>query len=88
VHIMIKKVVVDITAKCVLWVKARPDFEPLFSILDGLRPDSGRHYWIERKVVENNISDIQVDSGQISTGVEILIKMTHKNLTNAEEYIQ
>jgi hypothetical protein len=88
VHIMIKKVGVDMTAKCVLWVKACPDYEPLFSVLDGLRPDSGRHYWIERKVMENNISDIQVDSGQISTGVEFLRKMSHKALTGTEEYIK
>jgi hypothetical protein len=35
-----------------------------------------------------NISDIQVDSGQMSTGVEILLKMSHKTLTCAEEDIQ
>jgi hypothetical protein len=35
-----------------------------------------------------SISDIQVDSGQISTGVEILLKMSHKTLTGVEEHIQ
>ena len=35
-----------------------------------------------------SISDIQVDSGQISTGVEILITMSHKSLTSAEEDIK
>ena len=65
------------TAKCALWVKASLKCEPLFSILDGLLPDSGRHYWIECSVMEKNISHIQVDSGQISKGVEILLKMSH-----------
>ncbi len=76
------------TATSVLWVRARPDYEPLFSILDGLRRDSKRRYWIDRKIMEMDNSDIQIDSGQISTGIDILIKMTHKNLTNAEEYIK
>jgi hypothetical protein len=65
-----------------------PDYEMLFSILDGLHLDSERHYWIEHKVMEGNISDIQVDSGQISTGVEILLKMSHKALTSSEEVIK
>jgi hypothetical protein len=76
------------TATCVLWVKARPDYEPLFSILDGFRPDSDRHYWIECNVMEKNISDIRVDSRQISTGVEILLKLSHKALTSSEEDIK
>jgi hypothetical protein len=36
---------------------------------------------------ENNCG-IDADTGHIGTSVEILIKMTHKNLTNAEEHIQ
>ena len=75
-------------ATCVLWVRACLNCEPLFSFLDGLRPDSGWHYWIECKVMEKNISDIQVDSGQISTGVEILLPMSNKTLTSIEEDIQ
>ena len=38
--------------------------------------------------MEKNISDIQVDSGQMSTDVEILLKMSHKTLTSAEENIK
>ena len=76
------------TATCVLWVKACLNCKPLFSILDGLRPDSERHYWIECKVMEKTISDIQVDAGQISTGVENLLKMSHKALTSSEEDIK
>ena len=42
VHIMIQEVGVDVTIKRVLWVKARPDYEPLFSILDRMRQDKIR----------------------------------------------
>lgn len=88
VHVMIQEVGVDMAAKCVLWVKARPDYEPLFSILDGLRLDSERRYWIEHRDTEGTISDIGVDIGQMSTGVEILLPMSHNTLTIAEEYIK
>ena len=76
------------TATGIKWVKAHPDYEPLFSILDGLRLDSGRRYWIEHKVVGGNLGDIQVDSGQMSTGVENLLPMSNKTLTSIEEDIQ
>ncbi len=88
VHVMIQEVGVDMAAKCVLWVKARPDYEPLFSILDGLRLDSERRYWIEHRDTEGTISDIGVDIGQMSTDVEILLPMSHNTLTIAEEYIK
>jgi hypothetical protein len=76
------------TVTRVLWVKTCPDYELLFSILDGFRPDSDRHYWIECNVMEKNISDIQIDSGQISTGVENPLPMSNKTLTSIEEHIQ
>ncbi len=44
--------------------------------------------WIERTVVKKNINDINVNSGQMSTGVEILLKMSLKILTGAKEDIQ
>ena len=71
VHVMIQEVGVDMADKCILWVKARPDYEPLFSILDGLRLDSERRFWIERRVAEEDLYDIEVDTGPESTGVEI-----------------
>ena len=88
VHVMIQEVGVDMADKCILWVKARQDYEPLFSILDSLHLDSERRYWIEHRETEGNISDIQVDTGQMSTGVEIVLQMSHNTLTIAEEYIQ
>jgi hypothetical protein len=83
---MIQKVGVDLAAKSMLWVKARPDYEPLFLILDGLRLDSERRYWIERREVEGNNCGIKEDAGNLSTGVEILLTVSHNTLTSAEEY--
>ena len=75
------------TSKRDLWVKARPDYEPLFSILDGLRQDANRRFWIERLEAQENNCDIGVDTGHMITGVEILLQMSHNTLTRAEEYI-
>jgi hypothetical protein len=88
VHVMIHEVGVDMAAKRILWVKARPDYEPLFSILDGLRLEGERRYWIERREAEGNLCDIEVDTGQMSIGVEILLPMSHNILTIAEDYIK
>jgi hypothetical protein len=44
--------------------------------------------WIEHRAMKKNINDIKVNSGQMSTGVEILLKMSHKTLTGAKEDIQ
>ena len=63
VHVMIQEVGVDMASKRMVWVKARPDYEPLFSILDGLRLDSERRYWIERREGKGNNSDIEEDAG-------------------------
>jgi hypothetical protein len=38
--------------------------------------------------MEKNLSDIQVDSGQISKGVEILLKISYKALRSSDEDIK
>lgn len=68
---MIQEVGVDVEIKHVLKVKARPDYEPLFSILNGLRQDADRRFWIERLEAQENNCDLEEDMGQVSTGVEI-----------------
>ena len=85
---MIQEVGVDVVAKRVLRVKARPDYEPLFSILDGLRQDTDRRFWIEPVEAQEDNCDIEADTGQMSTGVEILLPMSHNALTKEEEYVQ
>ena len=87
VHIMIQEVGVDVTIKRILWVKARPDYEPLFSILDGMRQDPDRRFWIEQLEASEESCDIEEDMGQVSTDVEIVLQMSHNTLTRAEEYI-
>jgi hypothetical protein len=86
VHIMIQEVSVDMAAKCVLWVKARPDYEPLFFILDGMRQDPDRRFWIERVEAPEDNCDIEEDLGRMSTGVKIVLQMSHNVLTRTEEY--
>ena len=44
--------------------------------------------WIVRLEAHEDKSDIEADTGQASTGVEILHQMSHNTLTRAEEYIQ
>jgi hypothetical protein len=88
VHVMIQEVGGDLAAKYILWLKARPDYEPLVSILDGLRLDGERRYWIEHNETEGNICDIEVDTGQMSTDVKIAFPVSHNSLTTIEEYVQ
>ena len=76
------------TIKRVLWVKPRPDYEPLFSILDSLRLESGRRYWIREQGAEGNIVDIGEEMRQKVTEVKIAFPVSHNILTIAEEYIQ
>jgi hypothetical protein len=69
-------------------VKAQPDYDPLFSTLDGMRQDADRRFWIESFVTPEDNCDIEVDNEQMSSGVEIQLTMSHNTLTIAEEYIQ
>lgn len=87
VHIMIQEVGVDVTIKRILWVKARPDYESLFSILDRLRQDAARRFWLERFEAQENNCDIEADTGHMSTGVDTLLPMSHNVLTIVEEYV-
>jgi hypothetical protein len=64
------------------------DYEPLYSIQNGSRKVTGTRLWTERLEAQKNNCDIEANSGQISTGVEILLKMSHNTLTSAEEHIQ
>jgi len=76
------------TSKRDLWVKARPDYELLFSILDGMRHDADRRFWIKSFVTPEDNCDVEEDIRQVSVGVEIVLQMSHNTLTRAEEYLQ
>ena len=72
-------------------MKARSDYEPLFSILDGMHSDTDKRFWKDLLEESEDNFDIEEDTGQVSTGVEIVLQMSDKTfscntLTRAEEY--
>lgn len=71
-----------------LWIRARPDYKPLVSYLGSLRLHGEKPYWIEQKETQGDVCDTEVDTGQESTGVEILLTMSHNTSTIAKEYMQ
>jgi hypothetical protein len=88
VHIMIQEVGVAVVYKCVLWVKARPDYETLFSILDGMHLDADRRFWIEPLEAPEDNCGIEEEKGQASTGVEIVLQMSQNTVTRAKDYMR
>jgi len=69
-----------------VWVKVNPDYEILFRLMDGLRPDTERRYWIREQGAEADIGDMGKELGQMATEVKIAFPMSHNTLTRAEEY--
>jgi hypothetical protein len=81
VHVMLQEVGINMADKCILWVKARPDYEPLVSILDGKRQDTDRRSWIERLEASEDDYDIREDLGQEGMEVKITLPMSDKTST-------
>jgi hypothetical protein len=81
---MIQEVGVDVAIKRVLRVKARPDYEPLFSILDGLRQDTDRRFWIECLEAQENNRDIEAYAVQMSTGCRNPVTDVPQRLNNCQ----
>ena len=88
VRTMIQEAGCDVGTKRIVWVKVNPDYEILFRLMDGLRPDAGRRYWIREHSAEVDIGDIGEDMGQMATEVKIALPMSHNVLTIIEEYVQ
>jgi hypothetical protein len=44
-------------------------------------PDIDRQFWIERLEASEDNCDIEEDTGQVSTGVEIVLQMSDKTST-------
>ena len=78
----------DVGSKRIIWVKMNPDFDILFKLMDGLRADTGRHYWISEQSIEVNTCDMGEDLGHTVTEVKIVLPMSHNILTSTEEDIQ
>jgi hypothetical protein len=85
---MIQQVGVDVAAKRVVWIKARPDFEVLFQLLNTLLGDGQRRFWIEYPEAEKNNCDIGEGLGQEWTVVKTSTAMSHNSLKSAEELIK
>ena len=68
--------------------EGHPDYELLFSILGSLRLDNEKRSMIEHNRTEGDIRDIEIVSGQESTGVEIVLPMSHNIMTGAEEFVK
>ena len=85
---MIKEVGVDVAAKRVIWIKARPDFDVRFQLLNNLRVDEQRRFWITYPEVDEDTCDIREDLGQMGTEVKIALPVSHNTLTIVEEYVQ
>ena len=88
VRTMIQEAGCDVGTKRIVWVKVNPDYEILFRLMDGLKPDAGRRYWIRDHGAEVDIVDIGEDLGHMATEVKITLPMSHNVLTGVEEYIQ
>ena len=76
VRTMIQEVGCDVGSKCIIWVKVNPDFEILFRLMDGLRADNGRRYWISEQSIEENTCDMGEDLGHTVTEVKIVLQMS------------
>ena len=47
-----------------------------------------RRFWIEQLEASEDNCDIEEDMGQMSTGVKIVLQMSHNTLTRTEEYVK
>jgi hypothetical protein len=88
VRTMIQEAGCDMGSKRIVWVKVNPDYEILFRLMDGLRADIGRRYWIKDNSADGDICDPGEDMGQMATEVKIVFPMSHNVLTIVEEYVQ
>lgn len=78
---MIQEAGCDVGTKRIVWGKVTPYYEILFRLMDGLRPDTERRYWILEHGTDEDICDIREDLRQMATEVKIALPMSDK--TNA-----
>ena len=93
VRTIIQEVGCDVGTKRIVWVKVNPDYEILFRLMDRLRPDAGRGYWIREDSAEVDIGDMGEELGQMATKVKIALPMSCETcfvsaLTTSEGYMQ
>lgn len=79
VRTMIQEAGCDVGTKRIVWVKVNPDNEILFRLMDGLRPDTERRYWIREQGAEVDIVDMGEELGQIATEFKIAFPMSNND---------
>jgi site-specific DNA recombinase len=77
VRTMIQEVGCDVGTKRIMWIKVNPDYEILFRLMDRLRPDAGRRYWIREQGAEGNIVGTGEEIEQAVTEVKIAFPVAH-----------
>jgi hypothetical protein len=82
VRMMIQEVSCDVGTKCIGWDKVNPDYEILFRLMDRLRRDAGRGYWIREQGAEGNTVDIEEEMEDAVTEVKIAFSVSHITLNN------
>lgn len=88
VRTMIQEVGCDVGTKRIMWVKVNPDYEILFRLMDRLRPDAERRYWIREQDTEAGIDDMGEELGQMAAEVKIAFSMSHNALKGLTQYTQ
>jgi hypothetical protein len=76
------------TTKCILWEKSIPGLLAALLDITGVTPGLRQNVLETCMEAQENNCDPEADSGQKRINVEILLKMSHKTLTCAEEDIQ
>jgi hypothetical protein len=87
-HMMIQTVGCDVSEKRVLWIKVRPDYEPLFALLIGLHHDAEYRFWIEPIEMRSEDSGIAGNKGHSGMSVSTFSQMSNNVLTSAQEHIK
>ena len=84
-RLMIQEVACDLETKDILWIRVKPDFVALYQLLDGLRPDEERRFWILPKFRLKIELDLRERSGHKRTEVKTFAKLSHNSLTTPQE---
>ena len=78
----------DIADQSLPWEKDRPDYKPLFSLLDGLSQAAFRRFWIEQLEASEHRFDTKNAMRQANTDIKIVLQISKHTLTSTEEYTQ
>jgi len=73
--------------KSARWLKARPDYEIPFRLMNRLDSDAKRCYWLREQRTEAEIDDIGKEKGQKATEVKIAFPISHNVFTSVQEYV-